>query len=394
MKFSQTTLAASPLSLVSVTIFFIYAGQSMMWPLVPLYATSKGASPPLVGTILLVNMLASASLSIPFGSLSDQLGRVRIITIGAVIAAGGLSIMALTFDPLTIILAYSLAGVGHAAYGPGTTSYPADIAEHGRMSRSIAIAQTSRQVAFSVGPGLAGISAELLGYSGSFMLAAGFMVVGATVAGFLLPEQRSSFTAPAKIQRTEVVTGVVKDLVMVSCIVSLFAMMFTYGSFSSFMPLYAERVGIPVSVIGFLLTFQALGNIASRLIVGKISDKLGKRSPFLVLGMLMAAFVLFFSASSKEAGFIGGLSFTLGLSTGFSTVIINTIMAERAPLGGRGLALGFFNTTLYAGSGIGPAVTGLLVGLYDFDLAFKASSLVVAAGALAYFLTARLKKVP
>ncbi len=393
MNLSKRTVSASPLLTVSAVIFFIYAGQSMLWPLIPLYAGAKGASPAIVGVIVLANLAASAILSIPFGHVSDRIGRVRIITLGSLVAAGSIAATGFSVEPIAIMITYAAAGIGHAAYGPGTTSYPADIAEPGHMNRSIGITQTARQLSFSLGPALGGILAEVLGYAASFFVAAALVVAGGILAGLLLPERvRGKALTQASWRKTFL--GVMRDLGMVGSMVSIFTLMFAYFSFTSFMPVFSKNVSIPLSLIGLLLAVQSAGNIVSRLVIGPISDKTGKRTPFLILGLCIAAVTLALSASFTSPEAIAILSFSLGFSAGFSTVIINTVMAERASYETRGLTLGFFNTALYAGSGIGPAVTGLIVGLSGFDSAFKVAALVAAAGAITQLSVARRKDIP
>ncbi len=392
MEGPRRLVPSSPIARISYVTFLVYTAQSMLLPIIPLYAESLGAGPALIGTIFLMNLVVASVLSIPFGALSDRMGRTKIIVGGTLLTVVAYAAMGFTSSSVGILVVYMIAGIAVAAYGPGITTYPADVAEPGRMGRAIAIAQTSRQVAFSIGPAIAGITTAFFGYTTNFLLAAGIAALGALIAGFLLPERKPKAVLTGGLFRSATLK-VAGDLVIIGSLVSIFALHFANYSFGGFMPLYEKSVAIPVSTIGLLFTVQAVGNIVSRLVLTRISEMVNRRTPFMVASMLIAGLVLFFSATFSSAVAIGFLYFVLGSVIGLGGVMINTLLAERSPVETRGLTLSFFNMAIYAGQGVGPAVTGIVIGMSDFDLAFKAASLVPIAAAFIYLTAARRYRI-
>ncbi|BBI58930.1 hypothetical protein HSBAA_02360 [Vreelandella sulfidaeris] len=72
-------------------------GLFMVLPVLALYAdTLVGATPLLVGVALGIYGLTQATLQIPFGLLSDRIGRKRVIAMGLVIFALGSVVAALS----------------------------------------------------------------------------------------------------------------------------------------------------------------------------------------------------------------------------------------------------------------------------------------------------------
>ncbi|MDT9694204.1 MFS transporter, partial [Streptomyces sp. P9(2023)] len=77
--------------------------------------TLEGATPLLVGLALGVYGLTQAVLQIPFGLLSDRIGRKRVIAIGLLIFAAG-SIVAAMADTIGgVIVGRALQGSGAIA---------------------------------------------------------------------------------------------------------------------------------------------------------------------------------------------------------------------------------------------------------------------------------------
>ncbi|MDG4869251.1 MFS transporter, partial [Guyparkeria sp. 1SP6A2] len=91
-------------------------GLFMVLPVLALYAdTLEGATPLLVGLALGVYGLTQAVLQIPFGLLSDRIGRKRVIAIGLLIFAAG-SIVAAMADTIGgVIVGRALQGSGAIA---------------------------------------------------------------------------------------------------------------------------------------------------------------------------------------------------------------------------------------------------------------------------------------
>ena len=95
--------------LVSFTCFF---GSYLRIPVLPLYAASLGAGTVQVGLINACFLLMAGLLSIPFGILSDRMGRRSFIVAGLAILSGSSFLLWLSTTPLQMMGIYLLFGAG------------------------------------------------------------------------------------------------------------------------------------------------------------------------------------------------------------------------------------------------------------------------------------------
>ena len=88
-------------------------GLFMVLPLFALYASHlKGATPFLIGLSMGIYGLTQALFQIPFGALSDRVGRKKIIALGLLIFAIGSVIAALSHSMTSMIIGRALQGTG------------------------------------------------------------------------------------------------------------------------------------------------------------------------------------------------------------------------------------------------------------------------------------------
>src|SRR5512138_3587408 len=99
--------SAGRLLLTACIISFIsFFGSYMRIPIVPLFATSLGASTVQVGLINAAFMLVAGALSIPSGLVSDRVGRRLPLLGGLLVLAGSSFLLYWSSTPLQMALIY------------------------------------------------------------------------------------------------------------------------------------------------------------------------------------------------------------------------------------------------------------------------------------------------
>jgi MFS family permease len=183
-------------------------GLFALLPVLSLYAaTLDGATPLLVGLTVGAYGLTQAGLQVPFGALSDRIGRVPVIVAGLVIFAVG-SIVAAVGDSIwTVITGRFLQGAG--AISATLTALIADATRIEVRTRSMAFIGVfgfglSFLVAILVGP----IIAAYFGVPALFGLAA----LLAVVAGVLLKGLPDGIERPATPASWDLVPAFRPDL--------------------------------------------------------------------------------------------------------------------------------------------------------------------------------------
>ena len=165
MKPQEFRAAAALAAVFSVRLL----GLFMIYPVFAAYAaTLAGANPYLIGEALGIYGLTQGLLQIPFGLLSDRIGRKIMIVIGLVLFGIGSAVAAVSASIGGVIIGRALQGAG--AVGSVILALVADLT--GEDSRTAAMAMVgitigaSFLVALLAGP----IVANFIGVGGIFWL--------------------------------------------------------------------------------------------------------------------------------------------------------------------------------------------------------------------------------
>ncbi|ADV33639.1 membrane transport protein [Candidatus Blochmanniella vafra str. BVAF] len=167
------------------------SGIFMVLPILPIYAISlNGSYEYLVGISIGIYGIMQIIFQLPFGLMSDQIGRKPMIIIGLIIAAVGSEIAAITNEIWGLIIGRALQGIG-AIGSVIITLLLESIQEHNR-TQAMAILGISFGITFTgsiiIGPCIA----NTIGLHGLFQiitLITGFTII---LAFCLIPKKDSS----------------------------------------------------------------------------------------------------------------------------------------------------------------------------------------------------------
>jgi len=146
--------------------------------------------------------------------------------------------------------------------------------------------------------------------------------------------------------------------------------------------------GMPETVLGLPVTtelqvgvlFSLFGIVRSTLQVpmGRLSDYVGVRKPFLEAGMLASAATLYAYGIVGSVGALMGVRVLQGVALAVSTPALFAIVESVTEHRTRGGSMGFFSTMRTLGWGLGPIVGGVVVDLYGMAPAFAAGAVLTA----------------
>ena len=328
-------------------------GLFSLLPVLSLYAaTLEGATPLLIGLAVGAYGLTQAGLQIPFGALSDRIGRVPVIVAGLVIFAAG-SIVAAVGDSIwTIITGRFLQGAG--AISATLTALIADATRIEVRTRSMAfIGVFGFGMAFLVALFMGPFIAAHFGVPALFWLAA----LLAVVAGVLLKGLPDGIERPATPPSWDLVPAFRPDLLRLDLYIFLLHAILT-ASFVALPFLLANTLELAVTdhwkMYGGALLVSLLGTVP--LI---ISDErkgkaitIGIAVALLFVGQLM----LSFAGIAVVPVFLALVVFFAGFN--FLEAGLPARLSMLADGEMRGASLGVFSSAQFFGAFVGGLIGG------------------------------------
>lgn len=145
-----------------------------------------------------------------------------------------------------------------------------------------------------------------------------------------------------------------------------------------FLPL-ATRAALAVSIFGIMMALL-------QPFVGKWSDRIGKRKPFILAGFLLFAITSLMYAYVTSFGQMMVLRMVHGMSVGIFIPATMAIIAHHSTRENRGRTMGMYSTLRGAGFGLGPVVGGAIATYYSFETAFYISAIL---GVISFILVKR-----
>ncbi|WP_200808517.1 MFS transporter [Tistlia consotensis] len=362
-------------------------GLFMIYPVFAAYARNlSGATPFLIGLALGAYGLSQGLLQIPFGLLSDRVGRKTMIVIGLGLFALGSAVAALSTSIEGVLIGRVLQGTG--AVGSVILALVADLTREESRTRAMALVGItigfSFMVALVVGPILSG----LVGVPGIFWLMVGLAALGVAIVLWAVPTprrvqaHRDAETVPALL------LSVLRNRDLLRLDFGIFALHAILTSSFLVVPhllrgslaLPAERQWVaylPILVVSVLLMVPAVA-FAERqrrmkpVFVGAVALLAASQAALLLIApgdpvAVVAAIIAFFAAfNTMEA-------------------TLPSLVTKAAPAGAKGTATGVYSSAQFVGIFVGGAGGGWAhqaagaEGVFVFALAFALLWLLVAA---------------
>jgi len=336
----------------------------------PNYATSLGAEVWFLGAFVASFLIANAFLSQPLGSLSDRIGRRKLIQAGllADVFLGTLTGLIRNWQSLLVLRA--LNGVATAAVRPAAEASLVDQVPKSRRGEALGFFLTATMVGWFLGPIFGGtiqfLSETGLGlaledsYRIPYFVDSLLSVIALIFVTWKVRETRghSSTETPRKVEEEDVtLTGSVLRSVRVLYVTNL-----TNGFAVGFIVLVGvlflgAMFGAISLQIGIILSVSGFVGIFFNFLAGKLADVWG-RKPIIAIGSLssrLASLGLPFTSNIWQA--TGVLSFrSLGINVAMPAT--RALTADLVPSNIRGKFFGrftaLFDTGMVAGALLGP----------------------------------------
>ncbi len=183
-KMSAIELRAS--TSLALIFFLRMLGLFLILPVFVFYAEElSDATPTLIGIAFGVYGLTQALFQIPFGMISDRIGRKPVITMGLIIFALGSVIAGMAESIWVVILGRMLQGTG--AIAATVMALAADLTSESQRTKAMALIGISIGFAFALAFVAGPMLTPVIGVPGLFYLSAGFAFFALFVLFSLVP---------------------------------------------------------------------------------------------------------------------------------------------------------------------------------------------------------------
>ena len=337
---------------VALIAIFRMFGLFALLPVLSLYAADlKGATPTLIGIAVGGYGLTQAALQIPFGALSDRIGRVPVIIFGLILFAFGSLIAAQSETIYGVIAGRLLQGAG--AISATLTALLADATREEMRTRSMAILGigigSSFLLALIIGPIIAAAS----GVRSLFWVAAGM----ALTAGLLLSLLPRGIERPAQAPDRSVRQAFRPDLLRLDLYIFVLHALLT-ASFVALPFLLRNELELPLGGQWKIYVGALLLSLVGTVPLIMADERKGKSSTVstAILLLLIGQLALALIGSSALAVFLALAVFFAGFN--FLEAGLPARLSIRASGDIRGASLGVFSSAQFLGAFAGGLIGG------------------------------------
>ncbi|MBL8063414.1 MAG: MFS transporter [Anaerolineales bacterium] len=334
-------------------IFANIAGQ-MAYSTLSLYMLNLGAGVAQVGLVFTLASLVPMVMQIFGGWLSDTIGRLRIMAIGSSIAVFGYLIFAFAPNWQWVLIGLSIEYISNSVVGPSFGAYISEQSSEESRGRVFGIISGIYQTVTVIGPALAGFLAYEYGFPLMMRVAFGFYLTATILRIWMGTQERFK---PQREAVRPTFSGFREQLL------AIFALLLSggvltwiwvtdavgdssYNLIGQLFPIYLSDIGkLDIRQIGIVNAAVGVAAIIAAPLAGMLVDKVSERIT-MVTGFTLNGLGLFTLLNSTSfTGFILAMCF-FGLGSGCLMPAYESLISKVVPESKRGLAFGFFGTSL------------------------------------------------
>ncbi len=354
-------------------------GLFMILPVFSLAAHQyNGATPILIGLAIGAYGLTQALLQIPFGMLSDRIGRKRVITIGLLLFAAG-SVVAALADSIYMVIAGRLLQ-GSGAIAAAIMALTADLTRDEHRTKAMASIGISIGLSFSIALAAGAALESWIGLSGIFWSTALLSLVGIAVLHLWVPtptrciNHRDIEPVPKQflnVFRNADIMRMVVSIMILHCLltISFFALPIALFEQAGLATDQHALAYLPILILAFISMVPFI----------IVAEKRRKMKPIFIGAIITLAIAQLgwsFLTSS-----ITGMLFCLWLFfTAFNILeaSLPSLMSKLSPLANKGTAMGVYSSAQFIGAFIGGVAGGLIFTKFGLSGVFLAGAILTA----------------
>ncbi len=337
-------------------------GLFIILPVFAFYAEDLpgGNNYTLVGIALGAYGLTQAILQIPFGWLSDRIGRKPVIYLGLILFAIGSFIAATAVDIYWVIFGRIIQGAG--AISAAVMALAADLTREEHRTKAMATIGMTIGTVFALSLIVAPALNQLIGVPGIFAMTGVLAMLAMLVVKKVVPDPEvSRFHSDTEASPTSF-GSVLRNTQLLRLNYGIFALHAALMALWLVVPLTLRQAGmaaddhwqiyLPVLVLSMLLIIPAIIYAEKK---AKLKPVFITAVGLLLIGQLSLAVTAHSIWGTAAALLIFFVAFNLLEAS------LPSLISKIAPVGAKGTAIGVYSSTQFLGAFVGAAFGGYLV---------------------------------
>ncbi|MEK7316499.1 MAG: MFS transporter [Candidatus Eisenbacteria bacterium] len=354
-----------PRLVLFLTVFVHLLGFGLLLPILPYYAKTYGAGGLVVG-------LLSASFSFfqflfapVWGRLSDRVGRRPILLGSLIVTSASYLVFGFSHSLWLLFASRIIAGIAGAVL-PTAQTYIADTTSPEERTKGMGMIGAALGLGFTFGPAIGGALSHW-GYSVPAFASAGFALIAAILAFFLLPESLSpEAREAAAVKRRErpgltvaFTDAFARPTVRPVLLLYFIGTLCFAGLEATFALFGHDRYGLSAMNVGYLLAYMGvLAVVMQGGLVGRLARRFGEPRLVRTGFLLLAAGMLAAGGAPPFSWLLVALA-GVALGNGLASPSLAGLVSIATAAGEQGSVLGVYQALGSLARTIGPFLGGL-----------------------------------
>ncbi|RBW70079.1 MFS transporter [Bacillus taeanensis] len=374
---SKEALWTKEFLLITFCNLFLFIAFYYLVVTLPIYALQELNGSEAEAGLLITSFLIAAIIIRPLaGKWTITFGNRLVLFIGLFLFLVCSSLYFLPETVLGMMLVRLLHGIGFGIATTAAGGIAANVIPPSRKGEGMGYYALAFNLAVVLGPFL-GLTAL---HKGNKVLLFGIVILCSLIAlviGLLLSNTKGSASLSTSNDKERRKFDIVeKSAVRIAVVASFFAIL--YSSILSFVPVYAEDIGL-LQVSSYFFVVYAAVMLLSRPLTGRWLDRYGENAIVYPSIFLFAIGMFLLSSSNSVVIFLLAAAL-IGLGWGtlfptFQTIAVQKVTPERS-----GLAISTFLSIFDLGIGIGTFLVGIVMTQMSLQSLYFYSSFIVLFG--------------
>ncbi len=348
---------------LSAILSLRFLGLFLVLPVISIFALDlEGSTPLLVGVVVGGYALTQAIFQIPFGTMSDKIGRKPTLLVGLVIFLIGSIICAYSTDIYTLMFGRFLQGAG--AIGAVITAMISDLVPEEVRGKAMAIMGGTIALSFAIAMGLGPVLGAKYGLDFLFIVTAVLAILAMILLFTKVPTpprikhtyhattKTSDILKDSNLLNMIIINAMQKGLMTIAFV--LIPIILTSTDFAwEKSDLYMAY--LPAMIFGLV----AMGPAAV------FGEKYNKPKEIFLLSIVLfiASFLIMGLTTSSTIFIVGVVMFFIAFN--MMEPLVQSMITKFAKVHQKGAALGISNSVAYFATFIGGTTAGLLLSISD-----------------------------